>query len=214
MLHKRMAASYPGLVKAHPGNEVDSELPSFAQANGAAAEIRATEDVKRSKYLNWYEDSRKGRTMKQNKYEELRKLIYTMADQNGNKSITKKEFVGMLTQDGHEWEPMTEAEASELYSDITNGHGRISFAKLDGWLTNKATRMAIEKYREAKGDNRNLEKDTFVHYMRQEGVSNSRAKKLWDYVDQNHNGKVTLVEFRDWACDMLKLEVMEDHFNL
>ena len=171
MLHKRMAASYPGLVSAHASGQTEMGMPSFEEANGAAHEIRAREDVKRSKYLNWYEDSRKGRTAKQTKYEELRKLIYSMTDQNNNHSITKSEFVGMISQDGHEWEPMSEDEAAALYKDITGGHGRISFAKLDGWLTNKSVRMAIDKYREAKGSDRNLEKDAFVHFMHQEGVS-------------------------------------------
>ena len=59
---------------------------------------------------------------------------------------------------------------------------------------------------------RQLEKAHFIRYMAGEGADEEQAKSLWRSVDYNHNGSVTLSEFRDWSAKLLKLDNLEDTF--
>jgi len=89
-----------------------------------------------SKAMDWYNDTHKSRAARMTRYEALRKLVFSACDADNSKSITKKEFEKCLCTGNPGWEAMTKEQVDSLYKQITNGYGSITFAKLDGFLTN------------------------------------------------------------------------------
>jgi len=167
--------------------------------------------------LAWFDSSRVGKTEKQQRYEDLRKAIFQSLDEDGSYTVTRGEFVSALTGPSPSthpsiWRPMSHAEASRIFDDITTGRGKVTLAKLDGYIVTQALHAAIRKYRAAKGDDKQLHEDEFVRFLESEGASHREAERLWHTCDTNRNGKVNLREFRDWAGDLLKLGVLEEKF--
>ena len=168
--------------------------------------------------LAWYDSSRVGKTEKQQRYEDLRKAIFQSLDADGSYTITRGEFISALTRPSPSthpsiWRTMNEAEAARIFDDITTGRGKVTLAKLDGWVVSQALHAAIHKYRAAKGEDKQLEKPEFVRFLEGEGAPRNVAERLWHRCDTNRNGRVNLMEFRDWAGDLLKLGVLEEKFG-
>jgi hypothetical protein len=178
--------------------------------NGTNGGLKYEEDNS----TNWYEDTHKSRAARMTRYESLRKLVFAACDADGSKSITKKEFEGCLTVGNPGWEPMTKAQVDDLYHKITNGHGRITFAKLDGFLTNASVQKAIQMFKGAAGKDRHLSEEEFSALMKENGCSHAKAVKLFRNIEGSQKGYVTLVAFREWASDSLKLSVVEDNFHM
>eukprot|EP00466_Bigelowiella_natans_P011246 jgi/Bigna1/87256/estExt_fgenesh1_pg.C_180100 len=166
-------------------------------------------NLETKKGIKWYDDSRAGRTKKQAEYEALRKAIMNSFDTNSSGKIGKKEFVAALAAMKP---PMGKKNALRLYNDITNGFGTISMAKLDGYLDKTAVSLAIQKYKKMRGSDRYIDPKEFVAYMEDEGLSSRKARTLFRKVDSNHDGRIRLKEFRDWASDNLKVKVIEQQF--
>lgn len=130
-------------------------------------------------------------------------------DADGSKGITKHEMIGVLTKGNANWDPMTEAEVKKLYHAITNGYGKVTFAKLDGYLSNMSVRKAVNMFKEHAGKDRHLSNDEFMTFMvHEEGCSKGKANSMWGNIEGSQKGYVTLVQFRDWASDLLKLSVV------
>ena len=108
---------------------------------------------------------------------------------------------------------MTQEEANHLFNDVTSGRGSVSLAKLDAYVRASAVQEAIRKYRSAN-DGDQLTHVSFMAFMKGEGVHPSDALAMWHRIDENRNGKVNLVEFRDWAADMLKLSTLTETFPI
>ena len=100
--------------------------------------------------LAWFDDSRTGKTEKQQRYELLRKNLFNKMDFDSNKIVTKSEFVSALTSPTPStspsiWKVMSVEEANRIYNDITSGFGRVTLAKLDGYLVREAVQLSIRK---------------------------------------------------------------------
>lgn len=105
--------------------------------------------------MAWYDDSRKAKSAKMNAYEELRKAIMKATDGDNSRGVTKTEFKHALT---HMADPLTNKEAADLFNDITNGgFGKITTAKLDGYLDKTAVSKAIHMFKDYKGKDRYLD---------------------------------------------------------
>lgn len=113
------------------------------------------------------------------RYEALRKLVFTACDADNSKSITKSEFEKCLTVGNPGWEPMTKQQVDTLYHDITNGHGKITFAKLDGFLTNESVQKAIHMFKDHAGKDRHLSEEEFMSLMKEEGCNQRKAQKMF-----------------------------------
>ena len=50
--------------------------------------------------------------------------------------------------------------------------------------------------------------------MKEQGCSPGKAHKLFGHIEGNQKGYVTLVAFRDWASESLKMSVVEDNFHM
>ena len=57
---------------------------------------------------------------------------------------------------------------------------------------------------------RQIVKKEFVGYFLGNGLSKAQCRALWDGIDANHNGKISFVEYRDWAQDTLAVTSLED----
>ena len=57
---------------------------------------------------------------------------------------------------------------------------------------------------------RQIAKKEFVQYFLGNGLSKAQCHALWDGIDGNHNGKISFVEYRDWAQDTLAVTSLED----
>jgi len=129
--------------------------------------------------MHWYSDTHKSRAARMARYEALRKLVFEACDKDNSKSITKKEFEEVLTVGNAGWEPMTKQQVDHLYHEITNGHGKITFAKLDGFLTNESVQKAIRLFKDFAGKDRHLSEEEFVNLMKDQGCNPSKAHKLF-----------------------------------
>jgi len=129
-------------------------------------------------------------------------------DEDHSRGITKHEMKSVLMKGNANWDPMTEHEVNALYKAITNGYGKVTFAKLDGYLSNASVKKAITMFKGAAGKDRHLSNDEFITFMHhEEGCSKGKCKAMWNNIEGSQKGYVTLVQFRDWASDLLKLEV-------
>lgn len=151
--------------------------------NGTNGGLHYEED--NSKKMDWYEDTHKSRAARMTRYESLRKLVFAACDADSSKSINKKEFEACLTVGNPGWDPMTKAQVDDLYHKITNGHGHITFAKLDGFLTNASVQKAIHMFKGAAGKDRHLSQEEFCALMKENGCSHAKANKLFGHIEGN-----------------------------
>ena len=133
-------------------------------------------------------------------------------DGDGSRGVTRAEFIDAMT---HMAEPINAKDAKALFNDITNGgYGKMTTAKLDGYLDKTAVSKAIHMFKEYKGKDRYLDEGELVALLTNEGMSKRAAHRAFQTIDANGNGKITLIEFRDWGGELLKVSVVEDKFNL
>jgi hypothetical protein len=69
-------------------------------------------------------------------------------------------------------------------------------------------------FKDYAGKDRHLSTEEFVNLMKEQGCNAGKAHKLFGHIPGSEKGYVTLVAFRDWAADSLKLSVVEDNFNM
>ena len=147
-----------------------------------------------------------------NAYEELRKAIMKATDGDNSRGVTKAEFCEAMQGMA---DPLSHKEAAHLFNEITNGgFGKITTAKLDGYLDKTAVSKAIHLFKDYKGKDRYLDEKELCHLLTDNGMPHSKAKHMFGKIDTRGDGKITLVEFRDWASELLKVSVIEENFNL
>ena len=69
-------------------------------------------------------------------------------------------------------------------------------------------------FKDSAGKDRHLSEEEIVALMKEQGCSPHKAHKLFGHIEGSQKGYVTLVNFRDWASDSLKMSVVEDNFHM
>jgi len=141
--------------------------------------------------------------------ERLQKIeaIFASVDADGSKVITRGEFVGALTTAPGEsiWGVFTAAAADALFDEIdVSKTGKITKAKFGHFVDVKTIESLQAQFKSADSDrDRQLTLQEFRGYGRRLGITRQRTDALWAKIDENGNGKINFVEFRNWARDRL-----------
>jgi len=134
------------------------------------------------------------------------KVIFIAADADGDKLLTKKEWVECSKQlavnkdKDCKWGDEQIAAAEKEFKVIDmSGNGTVSLAELDLHIVNQQMEAVRTKFKTAdsSGD-RSLDKKEFGKFFKAEGMKVRAIGKLWKKCDKNGDGKVSYSEFDTW----------------
>jgi len=129
-------------------------------------------------------------------------------DTEGDYVVSKQEFLEWATHNG-----MSEAEAMGIFQEINFGK-RFTMAHILHFIDVSTIALMNAQF-QAMDDHRDrqLTKDEFENFFLKGGNSKSTTSGLWARLDSSHNGKVNFREWKAWAEDVLKLEVLDAIFK-
>mmetsp|Transcript_64060 Transcript_64060/g.169718 ORF Transcript_64060/g.169718 Transcript_64060/m.169718 type:complete len:249 (-) Transcript_64060:71-817(-) len=128
------------------------------------------------------------------------RTLFSSLDSDGSHIVDREEFVTGMRAQG-----MDPREAADLFAEMDASRtGHLTVAKFDHFVAMQTLTMVKNVFKNLDDSHdRQIDKTEFKTYFMNNGLSPAQAKALWDDIDLNRNGKVSFVEFRDWASETL-----------
>ena len=135
------------------------------------------------------------------------RAMFDALDDTDDHTVTEREFVDGLAADG-----VDPGAARALFKAIDETHTRkISLTKFEHYCSCHTLQIVRDSFKQLDASHdRQIAKKEFVQYFLGNGLSKAQCHALWDGIDGNHNGKISFVEYRDWAQDTLAVTSLED----
>lgn len=148
------------------------------------------------------------------------KVIFMQADADGDKILTLKEWLACSKKQAENAkQKFDEAAAKQEFKDIDkSGNGNVSLAELDLYIFEQQLKEVNKKFKAAdKSGDRKLDKKEFTKFFKQEGMKKKAINKLWKRCDNNNDGNVSFVEFKEQmereVADGTLKEMFQEMFN-
>lgn len=134
------------------------------------------------------------------------RTMFAAMDQDKSNVVTKGEFVSVMQSEGIEVN-----EAHALFKQMDESRtGRLTIAKFDHAVAVHTLKMIRDTFKALDhSHDRQIQREEFVRYFLGNGLDQQQASRLWDSIDQNHNGQINFVEYRDWAQETLQTESLD-----
>ena len=88
---------------------------------------------------------------------------------------------------------------------------KLSLTKFEHYCSCHTLQIVRDSFKQLDASHdRQVVKREFVKYFLGNGLSKAQCRALWDAIDANRNGKVSFVEYRDWAQETLAVASLED----
>lgn len=148
------------------------------------------------------------------------KVIFMQADADGDKILTLKEWLACSKKQAENAkQQFDEDKAKQEFKDIDkSGNGKVSLAELDLYIFEQQLKEVNKKFKAAdsSGD-RKLDEKEFTKFFKKEGMKKKAIKKLWKRCDNNKDGNVSFVEFKEQmereVADGTLKEMFQEMFN-
>eukprot|EP00931_Biecheleriopsis_adriatica_P003729 TRINITY_DN105500_c0_g1_i1.p1 TRINITY_DN105500_c0_g1~~TRINITY_DN105500_c0_g1_i1.p1 ORF type:complete len:264 (+),score=63.26 TRINITY_DN105500_c0_g1_i1:49-840(+) len=126
------------------------------------------------------------------------RMMFNALDQDDSKVIEREEFVAALAAEG-----MDQQEGQALFRKMdTTNSGKLTIAKFDNYVATTTLELIKDTFKLLHpSKDRVVEKKEFKAYFMGNGLSQDQASALWNSLDTNKNGKISFIEFREWAQD-------------
>lgn len=147
-----------------------------------------------------------GRLSRDTRMSKIR-MMFDALDGNDDRVVPREEFVDFLIHDGTD-----PKDAAALFNELDEARtGRLTLAKFDHYVSCHTLSMVRDTFKNLdESHDRQIQRREFVHYFLGNGLSKKQAKDLWNHIDQNGNGKVNFVEYRDWAREVLASSSLDE----
>merc|ERR1719245_2974594 len=148
------------------------------------------------------------------------KVIFMGADLDGDKILTLDEWLECSKKQADMAKTKyDEAKAKQEFKDIDkSGNGKVSLAELDLYIFEQQLKEVNKKFKAAdKSGDRKLDEKEFTKFFKKEGMKKKAIKKLWKRCDNNNDGNVSFLEFKEQmereVADGTLKEMFQEMFN-
>mmetsp|Transcript_32372 Transcript_32372/g.59127 ORF Transcript_32372/g.59127 Transcript_32372/m.59127 type:complete len:275 (-) Transcript_32372:5-829(-) len=174
-----------GRVSVTPTMPAAGQLPRTSRPTGA---------------IDWRKALESGRMSKSDRMGKIRNMFNAM-DKDDSKVVERDEFVSFLVDDG-----VDPREAQALFASMDDSRtGRLTIAKFDHHVAMTTLEILKDAFKEldASKDRQIQKKEFKAYFMEKNGLSQEQTSHLWTSMDKDKNGKISFMEFRDWAQETL-----------